>query len=190
MDKIKTKGLSRQILSCAGSHLFIALVTSAFGFGAFWWFLTQSNWKEIFSIICTVIYIIVLFLKGQKIALHDKKSYSDETPFWFKGILLAIGPILITFIIWLLYRMTWVYMAIDNNISGYTGIIYNISFILWTFPFNGLICPFQGGIFWYGHIIIYVVPLISLFFGYAAGYKGINIYEKILPLMYEKKKKN
>lgn len=189
MNPIIEKGTFRQIGSVILSHLFIVLVVSAFGFGAFWWFLTKALWKELFSVICTAIYFFVLFFKGQKIAAHDKKSYSDETPFAWKGLILALGPMIITFILWLLYRMTWVFMTIDGSISGYSGIFYNIVFTIWTFPFNGIICLYEGGMFWYGHLILYLVPLISIAVGYYAGYKDINLYEKFLPMLYEKKPK-
>lgn len=176
-----------QMRSVLLSHLYMSLITTAFGFGAFWWFLVQDNWKQLFSVICMIIYFCVLYTKGSKIARQDKRESARTRSYALKGVVLSLGIAAVTFILWALYRVTWVYMTIDGNISGYSGVVYNFAFMVWTFCYNGIMCLHEGGMFWYAHIIIYAFPALSLSAGYFAGMKGFSFSDSVISRMYEKK---
>ncbi|MCX7715747.1 MAG: hypothetical protein N2171_08490 [Clostridia bacterium] len=178
--------LKRQFFEILYTHFYVTGLSVVFGFGAFWWFLSQYRWHMLFSIIFTAIYFCALYSKAYKIAVHDAKGYAKTKTYPFKGFVLAVVVCGSIFILWGLYRISWVYMTIDGEISGYTGMLYNSLFIFWTFPFNGIMMPYKGGIFWYSHFVIYLLPIAAAGAGYYAGYKKFSIYEKLLPMMYEK----
>ncbi len=189
MDNENEITIWSQLGSALWSHLYIAFITTAFGFGAFWWFLVQNNWKQLYSVICMFIYFCVLYTKGAKIARQDKRSFSAQKPYALKGIVLSLGISAVTLLLWVMFRMTWVYMTIDGNISGYSGVVYNFAFIVWTFCYNGFMSLYQGGMHWYMHIVMYALPAAALGIGYFAGYKGFSFADRMTMGMYEKQDK-
>lgn len=176
-----------QLRSVIWSHLYISLVLTAFGFGAFWWFLAQSVWKQIFSVICMVVYFCVLYTKGARCARQDKRSFSKQKPYALKGVVLSLGISAVTLVLWLFFAMTWSFMTIDGNISGYSGVIYNFAFYIWTFCYNGFLGLHQGGIYWYMHIVMYAFPALAVGVGYFAGYKDFSFADRAIAGIYEKK---
>lgn len=184
MDKKVT--IWGQIKSVLWTHLYMSLITMAFGFGAFWWFIMQNNWKQLFSGICLAIYFCMMYTKGTKIASQDRRESSATKSYALKGVVLGIALGAVTFLLWLLYRMTWLYMTIDGGISGYSGVVYNFVFMIWTFCYHGFLGLFKGGMYWYMHIAIYVFPILALGLGYFAGMKEFSFTAAFNKRLYEK----
>lgn len=172
------------------SHLYVALITTAFGFGAFWWFLVQDTWKQLFSVICMIIYFCTLYTRGERCAKQDRRSVSKQKPYALKGVVLSLGISAVTLLLWALFRVTWSFMVIDGSISGYSGVVYNFAFIIWTFCCNGFMSLYQGGMHWYMHIVIYALPALALGLGYFAGFKSFSVADRVsgyaAKRMYEK----
>ncbi len=176
----------KQLRSVIWSHLYMSMITMVFGFGAFWWFIVQDTWKQIFSALSLIAYFCALYTKGTKIARQDRRESSTTKPFALKGVVLAAGLGAATFFLWLLYIMAWNFMTIDGSIAGYSGVVYNFGFMLWTFCYHGFLGLFKGGVHWYMHIVIYVFPAIALGIGYFAGMKEFSFTESVNKRMYEK----
>lgn len=169
-------------------HLFITSVITLFALAAFWWFIEQPVWKELFSVICTLLYFALMMSAARRIAVEDGRSWTEQTPYPAKGFLTSLTVLAVTFFLWLIYRFTWSFLTIDGSIYGIAGTIYNVLFTVWTFPFNGLTRLYMGGMMWYGHFLVYLTPLLSITIGYLLGYKKISLSERIEPFMYEKEK--
>lgn len=177
--------LKKQIWSVFWTHLYTIGISIVFGLGAFWWFLAQPVWQKVYSVIFMIIYFVALYMKGHKIAAHDLKGYAQTKAYPAKGIFFGLLISLSTFILWIGYRLVWI--GSPDGLMGVWKSMYNGLFIFYTFIYNGIMVPYKGGIFWYSHIVMYALPVAALGIGYFAGFKGINIYEKLLPFMYEKK---
>lgn len=185
--KIKfSKGVAKQCGMLILRHLATSMAITVFGLVAFWWFLEQAVWKQLFSIICTAIYFVMMMSCAQRIAEHDRQDWSEETAYPLKGFVLAIAPVLTTFILWAIYFFTWNCLAIDNSVYGLSGTLYNIIFTVWTFPFNGIMGLYQGYMMWYGHVLIYAVPALAVIAGYWLGYRKIRLEDRLDSMMYEK----
>lgn len=178
-----------QFKSVIWSHLYISLISAAFSLGAFWWFITQDFWKELLSIVFTIIYFCVLYSKGSKIGKHDKRGYAQQKAYPAKGLVLSLSIVAITLLLLVLYKVSWNFMTIGGSISTYTGVFYNFIFIIWTFPFQGLMGISNGYIHWFGYFIIFIVPIISVSLGYLAGFHKFSIHDKVTSIVYEKKDK-
>lgn len=167
-------------------HLIITAVITLFGLAAFWWFLEQPIWKEIFSAVCTLLYFGMMMSAAQRIADRDGKGWTQQSPYAAKGFLLSLSVVGTTFVLWLLYVFTWSCLTLDGSVYGLAGTFYNIVFTVWTFPFNGIIRLYQGGLMWYGHFLLYLPTVFSVTLGYWFGYKKIRLSDRLEPLMYEK----
>lgn len=179
--------LKRQIWDVFSMHLYITIMALIFGLGAFWWFLAQSVWSRVYSVIFMIIYFCALYSRGHKTATHDLKGYAKTKKYPLKGFVLGSVIALSTFVFWLIFRLVWI-TAPNGSLTGVWRSLYNGFFICYTFVYNGIMAPYKGGIFWYAHIVMYTLPIVSVGLGYLAGYNKINLYEKILPFIYEKNK--
>ena len=187
MDNEVTVG--SQIKSVLLTHLYTALITLVFGLGAFWWFLAQDKWKQLYAVICSIIYLCVMYTKGEKIAKQDKRTVSVTRPYPMKGFVISLSITAVTLILWLLFRMTWSFMVIDGNIWGWSGVVYNAAFVVWTYFCNGLMNIDGGHIEGYMYIVLVLLPAVGLGLGYFAGYKGFLLTEYAAKNMYEKEDK-
>lgn len=184
LKKAAEISLKRQIWDVFRTHLYIIIMSVIFGFGAFWWFLAQPMWSRLYSIIFMLIYFGGLYLKGHKTATHDLKGYAKTKAYPMKGFVLGAAVAASTFVFWLVYRLVWT--AGGGELNAVWKSIYNAFFLCYTFIYNGFMVPYKGGMFWYCHILIYILPTAAVGVGYLAGYNKINIYERLLPFMYEK----
>ncbi len=179
--------LKKQILSVFWTHLYVMIISVIFGFGAFWWFLAQHTWKIVYSVIFMTIYFCALYTKAHTVAAHDLKGYAQTKSYPAKGIVMGGIISASTFVFWILYRIVWS-MSGAGGLLGVWKSLYNGFFLCYTFIYNGIMSPYKGGMFWYAHIVIYALPPIAAGLGYFASYKKFNIYEKLLPFMYERGK--
>lgn len=178
--------LKRQIWSVFWTHLYVIIISVIFGFGAFWWFLAQDVWKTLYSVIFMAVYAGALYCKAHRVATHDLKGYAQTKCYPAKGLVLGLVIAGSTFILWCIYRLIWVTNP-GESLVGVWRSLYNGFFICYTFIYNGIMVPYKGGMFWYAHIVIYALPVISAGLGYYAGYKKFNLYDRLLPFMYERK---
>lgn len=181
--------LGAQFVSLLKYHIFSVLVAFVFGITAFWWFLGQPVWRIIFSIIFSLVYLGIVATGAKKIASYDMKEYSLTKASVKKGILLALGLCCITLIIFILYKISWMYMSVNGKIVTSTGRFYNMLFWGWTFPWYGLFNGNTDFTPWYAVISIFTVPFISVLFGYIAGMKNFNLIENLIPFIYENQQK-
>lgn len=172
----------KQLCEIAKMHLYVSLAALFFGV-ILLSFVTGSIGKYIFSTIFILIYMLALYTKSGEIAAKDKKSYTDDIPYWWKGVILPLGIFAVWIILYILYSFSWRY-----DIVGYTsGFINNTMFVVWNFIYTGFL-GLSGGKFNYWCIaLIVLAPVIASGLGYLAGYKGFDLSQRVVKIVYEKK---
>ena len=180
----------KQSFRLISAHALACFVIFIFGILIFAGLITNNVGSIVFSTIATLIYFISIYNHSYKIAQKDKKSYTPEQPYMFKGLVLAVGIFAVSIILYALYFVAWKFMTINDALISVSGWINNFLFIIWTFPFTGFIKLSNGDMTWYGYIIVAAIPFIASFLGYFAGYKNFDLYSKFLSLVYENKEKN
>lgn len=177
----------KQSINVIKAHSIISLVAFLFGILIFPAAITRPVGKIIFSVVATLMYALSIYSSAYECYNRDSKSYTDESPFMLKGLVIAVPLLIVTVIIYALYFLSWRFMSIEGVIVGASGWINNFLFLIWTFPFNGFLDLANGVMSWYGYVIIAVIPLISSTLGYLAGFYGFDLSGKINQLIYEKK---
>lgn len=144
----------------------------------------------VFVLIEVLVYFSVIYANAYKVATHDKKSYTNEKPYLYKGFLLPIWLIIITVLLYIVYYLVWKYMTVDKTFVSVLPRILNLIFVIWTYPFNAIIGLKEGFMAWYGYIILIIVPVIISGIGYFAGLKEFDINSLISKIVYEEKDNN
>lgn len=142
--------------------------------------------KYLFAVLSLLIYAVVLYSDAYDIAKRDKKSYTKEEPYFYKGFLLPVLLSIVTVVLYIIYFLVWKYMAVDG-VLNIPGVLLNMIFIIWSFAFNGIIGLGNGYMNWYGYIIVIAVPIIISGIGYIAGLKDFDLHSKISKFIYENK---
>ncbi len=173
-----------QMLKIVKTHLFTAAVIFLLGILIFASAVTSDIGSVLFSAIATIIYFFSIYSSAYDVAQRDKKSYTEEQPYRFKGLLLPIGLLIATVLLYALYLITWKFMTIDGSLYSVQGYINNILFYMWTFPFTAFINLEHGFMAWYGYVIVILLPFISSFLGYLAGYYNYDINGTLFKLIY------
>ena len=186
--KIFGKGTVKQILSLVGTHLLANITIGVVGLVFMASVLTNPIGKIVWGIVAAVAYVVAVYSASWQIALNDMKPHTEETPHILKGVLLPIGILILSIILFLGYLLAWNGLSIDGELATVTAYIYNISYIMSTFAFNAMLGITKGDANLLGHIIMYILPFVASTLGYIAGMKGLVISEKLLPMIYEKKK--
>ncbi len=187
--KIFGKGTAKQILSLTGTHLLANITIGIVGLVFIAAALTNPVGKIIWGIAAIIIYATVIYSKSWQIAHDDAKPHTETELHAFKGAILPLGTLILSVILLLGYMLAWKGLSIDGELASATAYIYNIAYIMSTFAFNSFLGLTRGGANLSGHILMFILPFIASTLGYIAGMKGINISEKLLPMIYEKKKK-
>ncbi len=186
--KVFQEGMMKQVMKLLKLHIYTAAVGTLFGMMFLGVVSLKSSMYTAFSVLFTVIYFIVIYIRAWECAIYDKKQYSTTSVYLLKGAVLTIGIIACNFVLWLLYAFSWKYLSIDGMIATTTGTIYNMIYVVYTFMYAGFAKITQGVVSLSAHLLIILVPLVASTLGYIAGAKNISISEKILPFVYEKKK--
>lgn len=171
-----------QLLTIIKMHLYLSLAATFLGLIAVP-VVTGNTTKYIFSGVFVFIYMLVLYSKSEDIARRDKRSYTDEVSYWWKGLLLPAGIFICWIFLYILYHVSWKYNIITNT----SGFINNMLFVIWSFVFTGFMNLSDGKINYIGIIVAAAAPLIACGGGYLAGYKGFDLSIKVSKIMYEEK---
>lgn len=142
--------------------------------------------KHIASLIFIFIYMLVLYSKSEDIARHDKKQYTDDVPYIWKGMLLPVGVFIIWGMLYVLFHFSWKY-DIVNSFSGFTN---NLLFVFWNYVYIGFMNMMDGQFDAWALVLVFIIPLIACGGGYMAGYKGFDLSSKVAKLVYDKKEEN
>ena len=180
----------KQAFKLISAHAVACFFIFIIGILIFAGLITNKVGNIVFSTIATLIYFMSIYNHSYEIAQKDKKSYTPENPYMLKGLVLAVGILAVSIILYALYFVAWNFMTINEALISVSGWINNFLFIIWTFPFSGFIKLSDGVMTWYGYIIVATIPFIASSLGYFAGYKNFDLYSKFLSLVYENKEKN
>lgn len=177
----------QQILRLIKTHTYVAFFAFIFGMLFLASVVTTKTGGLVFSLITTIVYFFAIYNTSFDICKQDKKSYTKTTPYKLKGLILPIGVLCVSILLYVLYIVSWNFISIEKELIGITAWINNILFIIWSFMYNGFINLYQGTMSAFGYVIIAVLPFIASGLGYYAGYVDFDISEKFIKLVYEKK---
>ncbi len=139
--------------------------------------------KNIFSLIFILFYMVLIYNKSEGIARRDKKGYTEEKPYKWKGLLLPIGVYIIWAFFYVLYFVSWKYQIISYT----SGFLNNLLYLIWNYCFYTFINVGSGNVGALSIIMFFTVPLIACFMGYFAGYRNFDLSEKVAGMVYDKK---
>lgn len=186
--KIFQEGMFKQVWGLVLTHLYAVIISTLLGMGIMWWVLDKPVWSKVFSAVCMLIYFSAVYSTAWNAAERDRKPYTTTKQYFFKGAVLSVGILAVNLILWLLCKFAWEFLSIDGALASYTAILYNVLFVFDTFIYTGFIRLSDGNMTWYGHIMIYLLPLAASFLGYIAGMRGFTLSDKLMPFIYEKRK--
>lgn len=187
--KLFQPGMSKQFLSAFLSHITAVGLLAVFVFTFAAIALNKPTLYAIVSVFMSLMYFFGLYSKASDIARRDKLSYTTTSVYLFKGALLSVPILVWNFVLWLLYIFAWNSLTINGQLFSFSGVFYNILYVINTFMFSGLAEISGGNVEWHAHLLIYIVPVVALTLGYIAGVYDFSLAEKLAPFMYEKKKK-
>ncbi len=170
-----------QIFDIVKMHFYVSAV-SVF-MGTILPFVLDGSLKYIFSGVFILIYALALYSKSGEAAAHDKKEYTPEKAYAWKGLLLPCGIFAVWVVLFALYSFSWKY-----DIVGYSsGFINNLLFAVWNFIYSGFLDMNNGSFNWYAVVIAAVVPVAACGIGYYAGFRRFDLSEKVAKIVYEQK---
>ena len=176
-----------QIFKIIKIHVYISCMVFLLGTLVFGAMTVNNAGRIIFSIIAMLFYFIAIYNTSLEIAQNDKKSYTKEKPHILKGLVLPVGYIAVSILVYLLYFITWKYMTLDNMIAGNSGIINNMIFVIWNYVYSGFISFADGAMEPLSYLVTIIFPVIASVLGYFAGMKNFDITEKLTKAVYEDK---
>lgn len=180
----------KQMLGIIKSHAAVAFCLFLLGLFAESVVYGPKLGMVIFILIELLVYFAVIYANAYKVATHDKKSYTKEKPYFYKGFLLPIGLSIISVLLYIVYYLVWKYMTVDGSFVSILPRLLNLVFIIWSYPFKAIIGLKEGFIEWYEFIILIILPVIISGIGYFAGLKEFDINSFISKIVYEEKGNN
>lgn len=177
-----------QVMALVKSHLIVGVLSGMLGIFLLLSIVANSVGNVIFTVVFTLIYFMSIYGTASSCALRDKKPYTEQTPYPWKGFILPVGILIATALLFGLYKVAWTFMTIDGALATLSGVACSVIFTLWTFMFNAFMGLQNGAVNGYAFIILAVVPIAASGVGYYAGYRGFDIYDKLMRFVYEKKK--
>lgn len=179
----------RQVMKMAGTHFLTNITIALVGLVFLTSVVVNPTYKIIFTVIAAIIYAMSIYSKAWEFAGRDKKTTTETEVSVYKGPVLPLGAIVISALLLLGYLFAWRYLTIDGTLATATAFLYNAVYVITTFTFSGILGLQNGSASVVGHIVMYIIPIVASTLGYIAGMKGFTIGDKLLPMMYEKKKK-
>lgn len=165
-------------------------ISLLFTFVAFWSLMDKHIVKEIMSGIFILINCSIIYSYANKFAWYDKRPYTTVQPEPLKGFLMGLVISLSMLIAFIIYKISWLLGANEAGtyLTNGFAIAGNALFMLWSFPYFGIIGMSHGFVTGYSIVLMLVLPIISAVLGYNAGCKDFNILEKFYKFTYVQKK--
>lgn len=168
------------------THLGAAVIAFTFQSVAFWYFIERMVFKEILGVVFTLIYAGMIYQKVDFMSVRDHREYTPLKPSLVKGVMFGVLTAAVTFVLFLLWKYAWTYSVNDGGLTGVWAHIVNVVFVVWTFPFYGLMHADHGTVSVVGMIAMFAVPIAASTLGYISGKRGINLADIIQRAAYEK----
>ena len=141
--------------------------------------------KEFASLIAMFIYVLVLYSTCVDMARQDRKQYTEEVAYPWKGLILPVGIYVIWGFLYIMFYFSWKYGIVHPDFVS--GIINNILFVMWNYVYMGFMQIMEGKFAMWTLILVFLTPLVACGVGYFAGYKGFDVSEKVVKVVYDKK---
>lgn len=169
-------------LKIAATHISCHLISAVIGLFAFSLFMGNVWGKVLAGVFYSGFYIVTMYSSAYKIGEKDTKVYSENKPYVLKGLMCSILVFFISLVAVSFYRIGFL------TESRSTYLLCINFFELWNFNFT----PFMNAAYgiapiWY--LVVLILPVLCVFFGYLAGMKRYEFGHKFFTKLVYKDKK-
>lgn len=149
---------------------FLILIVSFFLLYPFGWLVQKQNGMLIYSSCTSFLYFSFIYSEVWNVAKQDKKPYSINKPYFFKGLVLGLFGSIVNVILCILFFIAK---------AGFFDFgIMNVIYRMWMVMFLGFFEAYaetSNAVFW----LVLLVKPIAAFLGYIAGLHNFSISDKI-----------
>ena len=170
-------------------HIIAVVVSMFIQLIAFGFMLEKNVLREIAGIKFTLLYFLMMYSTAGGFAKHDNKTYTQLQPDKKKGFFLGLMIAAITFVLFMGYKFVWANFSADGALQNWWSIVINVLFMVWTFPYFGLMNSVSGSITWYSTVTMFTVPVLASSLGYIAVCNKFDLLDKVVSFIYVKKDK-
>ena len=156
---------------------------------AFYALMTKYIFREILSVIFTVVYFGMVYSRAHKFATLDAKEYTKTKQSLLKGFMFGVMISLSFVLVWGIYKIIWMTAGENGILNSFWCWLYGMIYWLYTVPYYGIQGLSHGHMMWYSVLIMFINPVLASTLGYYAGMKGFRIMDCIGGFVYEKKDK-
>ena len=170
-----------QILDIVKMHFYVSI--AAVFMGTILPFVLEGTLKYIFTAVFAAVYALAMYSKSAETAWYDRKEYTPQKAYAWKGFLLPLGIFAVWIILFALYKFSWKYEIVSYS----SGFINNFLFAMWNFVYSGILELNNGSFSWYIIGVEAVVSIAACAIGYYAGFRRFDLSEKVAKIVYEQK---
>ena len=170
-------------------HFSALFLADALWLIAFSWTLDKPIWKEVASVMFTLLYFAMIYSSAGTFANHDKKPYTQLQVNKVKGFMFGVMISAANILFVVMYALLWKFFGDGEILTSGWAIVGNVIFMLWTLPYFGFMNADAGSVSAYSVVIMALLPVIATGFGYLATCKNFYLSDKFAGFVYVKKDK-
>lgn len=149
----------------------LMLILSFFLLYPFGWLIEKKSGLLIYSSCTALLYFSMIYSEAWNVAKRDKKPYSPNKPYFFKGLVLGLLGSTVNIILCILFFIA--------KAGFFNFNIMNVIYRVWMVMFLGFLDAFgetSSAVFW----MVLLVKPVAGFLGYIAGLHNFSISDKII----------
>lgn len=184
------KGTIGQVFTVLGVKIVLVLFQALIGFSMILGLKDHAIIVRLVSLLFVLVEFSALYSNAWEAAQYDKKSYSKNKPYHLKGLVLSVGIVIFTVILWACYAYAWKVGSDGVSLLRVRYVLLNIPFVIWTMVLDPFLALKAGVGTVLGMVMVFCIPMLANATGYLAGEKDFSLTEKFMPFIYEKRKQD
>lgn len=182
------KGIVGQLFGMFWTKLVVTIFEMLIGFSAVAGLQNHPVAATIISMLFLLFEFSQLYSAAFEAAEFDKRPYTKNKSVPWKGIYLPAVILLFTLMLYVLYRIAWIYGGGSDGLQNLKSVAMNVPFVLWTIVYDPFLKLNLGHARAAGMAVLFLLPVVASGLGYYAGYRDFSVTEKFMPFIYDKKK--
>lgn len=160
-------------------HFIVQTISFVLVIFGFLFFMQYNFGRVVLCIMMVCFYLVWMYSKAKSNGEKDSRSYSENKPHYFNG-LVSCG------LIFLVCIAFWMFYAMNAGQTDGVGITARFLLRFWSFYISAIFDA-GGGYETAFYILMFVIPMLSSTLGYIAGMKRIDILSKLTEKIVYKK---